>query len=67
MFRFIQQQRRLLLGVIVGAFMLGGSVIQPGDALAGFSTSPGSRLQPSALMSACSGTHLGEVVIELWR
>jgi hypothetical protein len=66
MFRFTQLQRRLLLGVLVGALMLGGSVIQPGETLAGFSTSPGTRDQSSHLMKACSsGNHLREVVIEL--
>jgi hypothetical protein len=65
MFRFIHMQRRLLFGLVVGALMLSGSVIQPGEASAGFGSSPGTRLQSSTLMWSCSGKHLGEIVIEL--
>jgi hypothetical protein len=66
MFRFIHLQRRLLLGVMVGGLLLGASVIQPGEALAGFSTSPSPRLQSTALLKSCtSGDHIKDVVIEL--
>ncbi|MFL5758384.1 MAG: hypothetical protein ACJ789_01525 [Thermomicrobiales bacterium] len=58
-------RRRSLLGALVGALMLGGWALQPVEALAGFGTSPGPRLQSSALAKGCtSGDHIKEVVIE---
>ena len=58
-------RRRLLFGVLVGGLLLGATAIQPGNALAGISTSPGSHSRTAALTSYyCMGKHLDEIVIE---
>jgi hypothetical protein len=57
-------QRRWLLGLMVGGLLLGATAIQPGDARAGISTSPGFRHQSDALPKSCtSGDHIKGVVI----
>ena len=65
MVRFVQTRRRSILGVVVGALMLGASLLQSAEALAGFSTSPGTRVQPGALTrsTTCGGEHLPEATI----
>jgi hypothetical protein len=58
-------QRRWLFGVMVGGLLLGATSIQPGNALAGISTSPGFRHQSSALLKSCtSGDHIKKPTFE---
>jgi hypothetical protein len=64
--RFTRMRRRLLLGVVAAALTLGGSLLEPTEALAGVGGSPGSRIQSSTLVKSCAtGAHVKEVTIEL--
>ena len=64
MVRSTRMRRRLLVGVVAGALLFGGSLLQSTEALASISPSPGTRAQSAALAKrAATGEHLPEATL----